>query len=108
MWTYLEIKGPVEGAHSKYSYETLYHECFQCDDPLGLYLTLEYFSKANFIQLLIVLNGITVIQSSIKMANLMVLGMVVLFRDGLRSSACDSAGLCLSRGWSKDFIIHIF
>ena len=81
MWTYLEIKGPVEGAHSKYSYETLYHECFQCDDSLGLYLTLEYFSKANFVQLLlIVLNVINVVQSPIKMANLMVLGLVVCFR----------------------------
>ena len=80
MWIYSEIKGPVEGAHSKYSYETLYHECFQCDDSLGLYLTLEYFSKANFVQLLlIVLNVITVVQSPIKMANLMVLGMVVCF-----------------------------
>ena len=26
----------------------------------------------------------------------------------MRSSACDSAGLCLSEGWNKGFIIHIF
>ena len=31
VWTYSWIKLPVEDAHSKYSYETFYHECFQCD-----------------------------------------------------------------------------